>query len=342
MTLNSCPAGILAPPSGGVFQPSTEFWLTGGGGNPEAVLVTSTTCPLQGSASGGNISFVAAYVHIGYTIGSASSGIQEAINAGNFITTNNLTGAYSPQNGAVVIPPGEYAVNARITVLGNRQNIEGSGAILTYYMADSCLFIGDYNNANFTSDVVVNGLSFRPGEPGSGMPSDHFAMIEDNAQHTTIRNIRGQDPTGTGRFDTMLQIDNDESTVIEGLDANSYPSTVGGKSWASCSPSGSFSFCSNIVQGANNTGPAPVISIKNSVLDAECYANGVDLGTGGGGYGAAGTVVITNGSITGVNLGPGGRGIPRFSRLALPRRRNSRLLSSLPALPPLRMELCKG
>ena len=104
VTLNSCPAGILAPPSGGVFQPSTEFWLTGGGGNPEAVLVTSTTCPLQGSASGGNISFVAAYVHIGYTIGSASSGIQEAINAGNFITTNNLTGAYSPQNGAVVIP----------------------------------------------------------------------------------------------------------------------------------------------------------------------------------------------------------------------------------------------
>ncbi len=311
VTLNPCPAGIIAPPTGGVFQPSTEVWLHGAPGADEAVLVTSTNnCPLQGSASSGTVTFMAANRHnAGYTISSASSGIQEAINAANFNTNNNPLGStYAPQNGAVVIPPGEYLVNARITVLGSRQNIEGSGAILTCNMADACLFIGDYNNATYTSDVVVNGISFRPGEPG-----DHFAMIEDSAQHTTIRNIRGQNPIATGRFDTMLQIDNDQSTVIEGLDANSYGSTAGGKSWAACTTSsGSYTFCSNIVQGANNNvnggANASVISIKNSVLDAQCYANGVDLGTAGGGSGAAATVTFSNGGVSIISLQSGGLG----------------------------------
>lgn len=300
VALTSCPAGILVPPSGGISQPSTELWLQGGPGGPEAVLVTSTTCPLQGNSPGGNITFAAVNTHnAGYTLGSASSGIQEAINAANF-TPSSTTGV---QNGFVVIPPGEYPVYARVTILGNRQYVQGSGAILNCQMADACLFIGDYNDSNFTSDVTVDGLSFRPGGAG-----DTFTMIEDNGQHSTIRNIRGQNPASAGpRFNSMIQVDNDQSTVIDALDANSYP-TSAGTSWASCAPSGTYTSCSNIVQGANNGPNASVIFIKNSVLDAECYANGVDLGTGGGGSGATGTVVFNGSQVTGVNLTTKGTG----------------------------------
>ena len=317
VTLNNpCPAGILAPQTGSAFQPSTELLLQGGGGGTEAVLVTSTSCPLQGgTVTMPTVTFVAARNHSNsYTIGSASSGIQEAINAANFTTNNNINfpNNPSPQNGLVVIPPGEYIVNARITVLGNRQYLQGSGAILTCNMVDACLFIGDYNDSNFTSDVTVDGLSFRPGGP-----ADTFTMIEDNGQHSTLRNIRGQNPTATTppfpRFNSMLQIDNDQSTTIDELDANSYPSTDGGKSWASCAPNGStYTSCPNIVQGANNSvngsANASVISIKNSVLDAECYANGVDLGTGGGGSGATATATVSSGAVTSVTVTNGGAG----------------------------------
>jgi hypothetical protein len=312
ITLTPCPAGILAPMSGSVFQPNTELWLQGGGGSAEAVLVTSTnTCPLEGGPSG-TVTFVAVNRHTGYTIGSASSGIQEAINAANFTTNNNNSSNPSPQNGLVVIPPGEYTVNARITVLGNRQYLAGSGAILTCNMLDACLFIGDYNNSNLTSDVTIDGLSFRPGGPG-----DTFTMVEDNGQHSTIRNIRGQNTTATAapfpRFNSMLQVDNDQSTVVDGLDANTYPTTVSGaSSWASCAPSGTYTSCSSIVQGANNAvngnANASVIWIKNSALDAGCSANGVDLGTGGGGSGATATATISSGVVTGVTVTNGGTG----------------------------------
>jgi hypothetical protein len=45
VTLASCPAGIMDVTNGGVFQPDIELWLTGGPGQNEAVLVTSTNCP---------------------------------------------------------------------------------------------------------------------------------------------------------------------------------------------------------------------------------------------------------------------------------------------------------
>ncbi len=77
-------------------------------------------------------------------------------------------------------------------------------------------------------------------------------------------------------FGSMIQVDNDQSATIDGLDAN-YPPTSG-VSWASCTST----FCSTIVRGASSSGNASVISIKNSVINAQCNANGVDMGTGGG------------------------------------------------------------
>ncbi len=302
VTLN-CPAGILAPASAysPPFFPSTEVWISTVG-TPEAVLVTATTCLPQGGANG-TITFTAQHSHgLGYTIGSASAGIQEAVNAANFIP--NLLPPQYLQNGAVVIPPGEYVVNGRITILGTGQSVEGNGAILTCNVVDACLFIGDYGNSAWTSDVVVEGLTFRAGVPGV------FAMIEDNGQHSLIRNIRGE-PTNNNPpppypyFDSMVEVDNDQAATVEGLDGNLAGAVGSTYSWARCDAL----FCSTMVTGANANSYASVISIKDSDLDAECLANGVDVGTGGGGSGFAATAVVSSaGVVTGVNFTNHGTG----------------------------------
>jgi hypothetical protein len=130
----------------------------------EAVTISSTTCPLQGGVTG-NISFSSLNNHtaLAYTLGSASQGIQEAINAAN-ITSLNIT---VPQLGKVIIPPGEYTALARISILGHKQEIQASGAVLTCTMADSCVFVGDSANPNATFDVTIDGLAVRAGLSGS-------------------------------------------------------------------------------------------------------------------------------------------------------------------------------
>ena len=84
----------------------------------EAVIVTATTCPLQGGSTS-TATFTPGHNHTAgqYKLSSASQGIQEAINAANFIPTDNS----NPQLGKVIIPPGEYTLQARVTVIGSRQ-----------------------------------------------------------------------------------------------------------------------------------------------------------------------------------------------------------------------------
>src|SRR5580704_9209786 len=94
VTLNPCPRGLTV----GVVEATFYAYVyISGVGTPEAVLITSTTCTQAGGSSG-TITFTAANVHgSGYTIGSASQGVQEAILAASYppISYNQL--------GAVVI-----------------------------------------------------------------------------------------------------------------------------------------------------------------------------------------------------------------------------------------------
>jgi hypothetical protein len=137
VTLSPCPAGLLVL-SGTL--PFTRIWIADNNqSKSEAVTISSTTCPLQGGVTG-NISFSSLNNHtaLAYTLGSASQGIQEAINAANSVSTD-----FPNQLGKVVIPPGDYTALARISILGHKQEIQASGAVLTCTMPDTCVFVGD-------------------------------------------------------------------------------------------------------------------------------------------------------------------------------------------------------
>jgi hypothetical protein len=273
--LNSCPAGLWVPPplpSGA--NPFTRILLVGAGGSPKEVVVLiapstgDTPCPLQGGISGGPyyVAFTPqdSYPN-GFTLSSASQGLQEAINAANF-TPNNYTN--SPQLGNVVIPPGEYATQARISILGSKQHIDAGGAVLTCNVADTCLGVGDIpvngsSNPNFTIDVTIDGLAVRPGYAGK------YSAIEDNGQHTTIRGISPRNSAGGSAppsFYSLVQVDNDQAAVIEKFNAD------GNTNWAHCGAD----WCSVVVYGPGGAGNSGVLWVKDSVLGWQCAFNGID------------------------------------------------------------------
>jgi len=238
LTLSPCPAGLVAP--------FTRIWIADGS-KSEAVALSATNCALQGTDQD-SITFTPANDHTAgqYALGSASQGIQEAINAANSVSTN-----FPNQFGRVVIAPNDYTALARISILGSKQYIDANGAVLTCTMADTCVFVGDSVLADSPWDVTIDGLAVRPGyTPG---PSK-FAAIEDNGQHTTLRGIGTRDNAGSTFF-TIIQIDDDQAAVIEKFD----PSRTQG--WAHCGTD----WCSVAIYGPGPSGTnAGVIWVKDS------------------------------------------------------------------------------
>jgi len=253
VTLNPCPAGLLVL-SG--LQPFTRIWIADNNIS-EGVAISSTTCPLQGGGTG-TISFSTVNNHtaLAYKLGSASQGIQEAINVANSASAN-----FPNQLGKVIIPPGDYTAMARISILGHKQEIQASGAVLTCTMADTCLFIGDPVNPGAAWDVTVDGLTVRP-----GLAAGKQAAIEDNGQHATLRNIGTRD-NASSTFFTIIQIDDDQAAVIEKFD----PSRTQG--WAHCSTD----WCSVAIYGPGPLGTnAGVLWVKDSNISAQGAFNGID------------------------------------------------------------------
>jgi len=96
ISLSTCPAGVSGS------EPQYYIYISGTG-TAEAVLITGGTC--SGNGRAGTLQFTNTKAHTaGYTISSASSGLQEALIATRFIPTNP-NGA--SQSGKVIVPPGE-------------------------------------------------------------------------------------------------------------------------------------------------------------------------------------------------------------------------------------------
>jgi hypothetical protein len=147
VTLTPCPIGIDT--SNNVNAPYSVY--VAGTGTAEPALVSSGSCT-TGAASG-TIVFTPANTHAaGYTVSSASSGLQEALNdAGS--------------NAKVVIPPNGADANAlpiqaRVTVHGSKVEIDGYGAHLKCFTRDTCLFLGSPATSTTFSNVRVKGITF--------------------------------------------------------------------------------------------------------------------------------------------------------------------------------------
>ena len=156
MTLTPCPIGIDTTSYQMYFM-----YVQGGGGTAEPVLVQGGTCTPGGAS--GTVVFTPKYAHsAGYTIGSASSGIQEAINDACGLPS----GVNSGNPNAHVILPATGVTASALPVYGSifahcsRSLIEGHGTLLSCSTRDRCMFLGDQVNSNHYGGITLRGVNF--------------------------------------------------------------------------------------------------------------------------------------------------------------------------------------
>ena len=254
VSLTSCPPGVLGA--------AAQYYVyVSGTGTPEAVQVLGGSC--NGDSLPGTLQFTTVNTHgAGYTVGSASSGLQEAITAGSITATSP---SQAGQGGNVVVPPGEYTVFARVSVRGSHLNIDMSGSIITCALNDVCIFLGD-SGGSFRDITLVNPRC-RPGFSSGTKP-----CIETNAQKTRIINLRLRDgnPT-TNTFGTGVQVDNDQAFLLDGMDTDgSYHAIL----------------CNTTFCGAAVTAPGPFSTnaavgwLTNLNLGMQGFYNGIDWQAG--------------------------------------------------------------
>ena len=249
LTLDSCPPGVIAA------EPNYYTYLSGTG-TPEAVKINGGTC--KGDGHAGTLEFKTMNAHPpGYTIGSASGGIQEASIAARYIPTNP---AGVSQSGKVVVPPGEYDIFAPISIRAVGQTVDFAGSILNCYTTDDpCIFVGDSTRSDLFGNITLMSPRGRPMIVGGTKP-----FIEVNAQQTRIFNVSLRWPPPGGSFGSYVQIDDDQAFLLDGLE------TGGG---LTCNPS----FCGAVV-----TAPGPfnrqsaVGWLKNLNISLQCAGKGVE------------------------------------------------------------------
>jgi hypothetical protein len=162
--LTPCPVGIDTT-SGAGYQV-----LLSGGGNSESVRVLSSPGGCTSGVASGTITFTPFYSYAaGYTISSASSGIQETINVacGTSATTyfNDQCNVIIPSNGPYTGGSGwsinNYNIYGTIFLHGNQSVLSGYGTSLNCLGRGPCVQIGDLLNANDYANDTLQGLSLR-------------------------------------------------------------------------------------------------------------------------------------------------------------------------------------
>ncbi len=150
LSLASCPAGVTGT--------EPQYWIyIAGTGTAESVQVTGGTC--SGNGQAGTLQFTTANAHnTGYTIASASGGLQEALIAARYLPA----GAGVTQGGKVIAPPGDINAYARISIRSSGITVDFSGSTINCLMSDTCLFVGDPANSGAFLDVTLINPRGRP------------------------------------------------------------------------------------------------------------------------------------------------------------------------------------
>jgi hypothetical protein len=177
VSLASCPAGVTGT------EPQYYVYISGTG-TAEAVLVTGGTC--TGNGSSGTLQFTTANAHAaGYTLGSATGGLQEAVIVARFSSD-----ASGQQAGKVMVTPGsEISLYARLSIRSSNITVDFSGSLVDCLMNDTCIFIGDSSSSTAFYDITVINPHARPGVAHGQHP-----LIEVNAQKTRLFNVLTQYP----------------------------------------------------------------------------------------------------------------------------------------------------
>ena len=148
--LSPCPLGIDTS-----NNTSAQYAVyVAGTGTAEAAPVTGGSCT-SGSTSG-TITVTTAYAHTaGYTVGSASSGIQEAVNDSGI------------QRAAIYLLPASsstpnYKVYSPVFLNSKSTLLSGYGALVQCFTRSACIVDGNYLGSNGQNSTIA-GIDFMPG-----------------------------------------------------------------------------------------------------------------------------------------------------------------------------------
>ena len=211
VTLVPCPAGIDTT-SGVGYQ----VYISGGG-RSEVVKVVSGNC-VSGAPSG-TITIKPYFTYsAGATIGSASSGIQEAINLACGVNKNPY---YNSQCNITIPPTGPYLgkesqsslpynIYGTINLHSNQSVLSGYGVSLNCLGRGACLQVGDLKNSNDYTDNTIVGLSFRTPVSVSSNPAFAGVAITETQRSRQVVTITTAGAHGfrVGDMVTILFTDN--------------------------------------------------------------------------------------------------------------------------------------
>ena len=224
VTLTPCPTGIDTTSRAG-YQV-----LVSGGGNSEVVNVVPTAGDCTPGASTGTIHFTPFNGYpAGYTVGSASSGIQETINYACGINQTTFLNAQCnvtiPANnyeiGTPTPPPSSntYNVYGTIFLHSNQSVLSGYGVSLncggpagatTVTLRGPCLQVGDLGSSNDYTNNTVSGISFRSPNSLTSNPSFSGVAIVSTQRASQVVTITTATPHGfrIGDMVTIMFTDN--------------------------------------------------------------------------------------------------------------------------------------
>jgi hypothetical protein len=219
VTLTPCPLGIDTT-SGAGYQV-----LISGGGNNEAVSVVTAAGGCTSGATSGTITFTPFHSYgAGYTIGSASSGIQETINAAcGAMTTSHPNGQCNvtiPANGGPNNlsgptsdhPLNNYLVYGTIYFHAGQSILNGYGVSLNCLGRGPCLQLGDLLNANHYNDMTVEGIHFRTPVVSTGDPAYAGSAITSTAVASSVATITTSSAHGFRPGDMVVQLFTDNAS----------------------------------------------------------------------------------------------------------------------------------
>jgi hypothetical protein len=208
VTLTPCPAGVDTT-SGAGYQV-----LLSGGGNSEAVNVLTVSGACTSGAASGTISFTPYYSYpAGSTIGSASAGIQETVNAACGVNPTNWKNSQCnvtiPANGPHSTV-NTYNIAGTLYFHSNQSVLSGYGTTLSCIGRGPCLQIGDLTGSNDYAGNTVMGLSFRSPTDLSGNPSFAGVAIKQTQKASQVVTITTASPHGfrAGDMVTIMFTDN--------------------------------------------------------------------------------------------------------------------------------------
>jgi len=209
--LTPCPMGVDTT-SGAGYQV-----LLSGGGNSETVNVVTAAGGCISGASSGTITFTPFFSYAAaYSIGSASSGIQETLNAacGTDPTPwkNSQCNVTVPANGPgyPVSALATYNVYGTIYFHSNQSVLHGYGVSLNCLGRGACLQIGNRMSSNDCTDNTVAGLSFRTPADYSSNPAYAGTAIIQTQRISQVATVTTAKPHGFRVADmvTILFTDN--------------------------------------------------------------------------------------------------------------------------------------